>query len=301
VLHAVALQLALASTAVAPAAAEAPRFETPDAALEAVRAALAQSDEGEAWFALFGDEHREALIGGDPAEARLGLARMRVGAKEALSWSEEGDERRVLHVGRQAWPLPIPLVRDGEGWRFDALAGLEEIDDRRIGRHELAAIELCREFVEAQVEYATEDRDGDEVLEYAQRLLSESGTQNGLFWPDESGEDPSPLAEFVARAEEYRAHSRLGEPYRGYHFRVLTRQGPTPPGGQYDYVINGNMIAGFALLAWPAEYGRSGIMSFMVNQQGRVHQKDLGAETAQAVESLDAYEPSEGWSEVSED
>jgi hypothetical protein len=300
-MRAIVLQIALGLAALSPAAAEAPRFETPDAAMEAVRAALAQSDEGDAWFALFGTEHRDALIGGDPAEARLGLARMRVGAQEALSWSEDGEDRRVLHVGRQAWPLPIPLVRDGDAWRFDAVEGLEEIEDRRIGRHELAAIELCREFVEAQVEYATEDRDGDDVLEYAQRLLSESGTQNGLFWPDESGDDPSPLAEFVARAEEYRAHSRLGEPYRGYHFRVLTRQGPTPPGGQYDYVINGNMIAGFALLAWPAEYGRSGITTFMVNQQGRVQQKDLGGDTAQVVETLAAYEPVDGWSEVPED
>jgi hypothetical protein len=283
-----------------PAAAEPPTFASPDAALEAFRAALAKDDEGEAFYALFGTENRDALIGGDPAEGRLALARLRTGAQESLSWTAQGEARQILHVGLQAWPLPFPLVNQGEGWRFDTVEGLEEIEDRRIGRHELAAIELAREYVDAQVEYASADRDGDQVLEYAQRLLSESGTQNGLFWPDETGDDPSPLAEFVAKAEEYRAHSRLGEPYHGYHFRVLTRQGATPPGGRYDYVINGNMIAGFGLLAFPAEYGRSGIMTFVVNQQGRVYQKDLGPDTAAKVEAMDAYDPDASWSEVAE-
>ena len=196
--------------------------------------------------------------------------------------------------------MPIPLVKTGDAWRFDAVAGIDEIHDRRVGRHELAAIELAQEFVEAQVAYAGSDRDGDQVLEYAQRLLSEQGTHNGLYWPDASGDDPSPFGEFVARADAtgYRQQQRVGDPYRGYFFRVLSKQGKAPPGGAYDYVINGNMIAGFALLAWPAEYGVSGVMTFVVNQQGKVFQEDLGADTAKLAASLQAYDPGDGWSEV---
>jgi hypothetical protein len=285
------------------ARAEAPSFPSPDAALAAFRAAVETQDEGDALYALFGTEHRAELMGGDPAEARQTLAELREGVAAALRFEPRGEDRGVLLVGVEAWPMPVPLVRDGESWRFDAAGGIEEIRDRRVGRHELAAIELMREYVDAQVAYASEDRDGDEVLEYAQRLLSEQGTRNGLYWPDESGDEPSPLDEFVARADAqgYRQHQRLGEPYRGYHFRVLTKQGPTPPGGAYDYVINGNMIAGFALIGWPAEYGISGVTSFLVNQQGRVYQQDLGPETAQLVDAIEAYDPGEGWTEVRED
>lgn len=289
--------------AAGPARADVPTFPSPDAALEAFRSALGAGDEGDALLALFGSEHRADLVGGDPAEARQALADLRAGIEVALRFEARGEDRGVLLIGTEAWPMPVPLVRDGDAWRFDAAEGLEEARDRRIGRHELAAIELLREYVDAQVAYASEDRDGDEVLEYAQRLLSEEGTRNGLYWPDETGDDPSPLDEFVARADAqgYRQHQRLGEPYRGYHFRVLTKQGPTPPGGAYDYVINGNMIAGFALIGWPAEYGNSGIMTFVVNQQGRVYQKDLGPETATLVEAIEAYDPGEGWTRVDAD
>ena len=285
------------------ARAQAPTFPSPDAAIDAFRAALATDDEGDALLALFGSENRTELIGGDPAEARQTLARLREDVQIALRFDAEGEERGVLLIGAEAWPMPIPLAKTDDAWRFDAAAGLEEIRDRRVGRNELAAIELMREYVEAQVAYASADRDGDDVLEYAQRLLSENGTQNGLYWPDDSGEDLSPLDEFVARADAqgYRQHQRLGEPYRGYFFRVLTKQGPTPPGGAYDYVINGNMIAGFALIGWPAEPGTSGVMTFLVNQQGRVYQKDLGADTAKLAEAIDTYDPAEGWTEVDAD
>ena len=300
--HALAVAASIALVA-GIARAEAPTFPSPEAALEAFRTAVATDDEGEALIALFGSAHRDELIGGDPAESRMVVASLRAVAEVALRFDADGEERGVLRVGAAGWPMPIPLVRDGEVWRFDTAAGLEEIRDRRVGQHELAAIELMREYVEAQVEYATSDRDDDEVLEYAQRLLSESGTRNGLYWNDESGDDPSPLDEFVARADAqgYRQHQRLGEPYRGYFFRVLTKQGPTPPGGAYDYVINGNMIAGFALIGWPAEYGNSGIMTFLVNQQGRVYQKDLGSDTTQLVETIEAYDPDESWTLVADD
>lgn len=299
---AAASALAVALGLAAGARAETPTFLSPDAAVDAFRAAVQKDDDGAALLELLGPEHRDEFVGGDPGEARLTLERLRSGVDTALRFEAEDADRGVLLVGAQAWPMPIPLVKTSDMWQFDTAAGLEEILDRRIGRHELAAIDLCREYVTAQMEYASADRDGDEVLEYAQRLLSESGTQNGLYWPDAAGDDPSPLDEFVARAdaEGYREHQRLGDPYRGYYFRVLTRQGPTPPGGAYDYVINGNMIAGFAMLAWPAEYGLSGVMSFAVNQQGKVFQKDLGPDTAKLAAAIEAYDPGEGWAELVE-
>ena len=293
--------LALALAVATAARAETPTFPSSEAALEAFRAAAEKEDNGDAVLALLGPEHRDALIGGGPAEARLALDRLRERVAVALRFEADGPDRGMLLIGAEAWPMPIPLVQEGGAWHFDTAEGLEEIRDRRIGRDELAAIALCREYVTAQVEYASADRDGDEVLEYAQRVLSESGTRNGLYWPD-PGDDPSPLGEFVARADEsgYREHSRLGEPYHGYYFRILTRQGPKPPGGAYDYVINGNMIAGFGLVAWPAAPGQSGVMTFLVNQQGKVFQKDLGADTAKTVAAMQAYDPSpaQGWSEV---
>ena len=161
--------------------------------MAAFRAALEKGDDGSALVELLGPEHRSELIGGDPAEARLTLDHLRNDAKEALRFEPEGPDRGVLLIGTEAWPMPIPLVKAGEAWRFDTAEGLEEIHDRRVGEHELAAIELAREFVAAQLEYAGADRDGDQVLEYAQRLLSESGTQNGLYWPDSTGDDPSPF------------------------------------------------------------------------------------------------------------
>ncbi len=282
------------------ARAENPTFPTAEAALDAFRAAVEKDADGTALLALLGPEHRTALIGGDPSESRQALAGVREGVKAALQLEAETPTRSTLLIGAEAWPMPIPLVKHGEVWHFDTVEGLEEITDRRIGRHELRAIELMREYVEAQVEYATEDRDGDEVLEYAQRLLSETDTRNGLYWPDESDGDPSPFDEFVARAdaEGYRQHQKLGDPYHGYYFRVLTKQGPNPPGGAYDYVINGNMIAGFALVGWPAEYGNSGVTTFLVNQQGRVFQRDLGPDTVKNVEAMQAYDLSNDWTEV---
>lgn len=292
--------LATAVLAAGAARAQGPTFPSPEAATDAFRAAVETGDDGEALIALLGEEHRAELIGGDPGEMRLTMERLRAGVKVALRYEPAGAERGTLLIGAEAWPMPIPLVKAGDAWRFDTAEGIEEIHDRRIGRHELAAIDLMDEYVEAQVEYASADRDGDEVLEYAQRLLSQSGAHDGLYWPDESGDDPSPLDELVAQAdaEGYRQQQRLGDPYRGYYFRVLTKQGATPPGGAYDYVINGNMIAGFALLGWPAEYGVSGVKSFLVNQQGRIYEKDLGADTKKLAEALVAYDPGDGWAVV---
>jgi hypothetical protein len=192
------------------------------------------------------------------------------------------------------------VQRDGR-WLFDTAAGKEEIRNRRIGKNELAVLESMRAYVDAQREYASRDRDEDEVLEYAQRLASSPGTKDGLFWPPDLDGEISPLGPLVAEAqgEGYAMRSKRNdearEPFHGYYFQILTRQGKHAPGGRYDYVINGNMIGGFALLAWPAEYGHSGIMTFVVNQQGRVYQKDLGPGTDKMVRKITAYDPDGSW------
>ena len=290
-------------TATAPAAAPTQStFASPEAAAQALVDALGKAEDEAPFKALFGTARYGDLRGSaDPVEWREDRLELYRAAQEKLAIRKDAEDLVVLVLGLKAWPFPIPLVQQGGAWRFDTDAGVEEILNRRIGEHELAAIELLRAYVDAQVEYASEDRDGDEVLEYAQRLLSPSGTKEGLYWPDD-GSDPSPFGEFVASASAapYQGQGKLGDPYRGYYFSVLTQQGAHPPGGAYSYVINGNMIAGFALLAFPAEYGKSGVMTFVVSHQGRVYQKDLGPKTAELARAMKAYDPDDTWTEVTE-
>ena len=184
--------------------------------------------------------------------------------------------------------MPIPIVLTAGAWRFDTEEGVDELANQRIGGNELRTIETMRAYVAAQNDYASADRDGDEVLEYAQHISSSAGRQDGLYWPTSAGEAPSPLGPLLAAAVE--THD-VGDSYNGYYYRILTEQGANPPGGAYDYVINGNMIAGFALVAWPAEYDQSGIMTFLVNHQGRVFEKDLGPDTAAVVAAIDDLRP----------
>jgi hypothetical protein len=215
----------------------------------------------------------------------------------ALAPGENG--AMIVLIGREAWPMPVPLVEEAAGWRYDTAAGLEELDDRRIGRNELAAIELGRTYAEAQLAYAALDRDGDQVLEYAQRLASTEGTRDGLYWPPGEDGEVSPLGPLVAAADDYlKEFRKAGEPYHGYYFKILKEQGANPPGGAYGYVINGNMISGFALVGWPAACGRSGVMTFVVSHQGKVYEKDLGPDTAKLAEAMTAYDPDATWSEV---
>jgi hypothetical protein len=285
-----------AGAATGAAAAPAPRrFATPKEAADAFVAALRSTEEG-ALVAIFGPEI-DRFEPTDKLAARVDRQRLADAAAETLVLREDAPDQVTLVIGSEVWPFPIPLVAEEGSWRFDTEAGYDELLNRIIGSHELAAIELLRSYVDAQAEYASQDRDGDQVLEYAQRILSSTGMQDGLYWPSEPGEDESPFGPFVAEAGAY-AKGQVGDPYRGYYFRVLKRQGAGVPGGAYDYVINGNMIGGFALLAWPADYGRSGVMSFVVNQQGRVYQKDLGEGTPKAVETLLGYAPDATWSEV---
>ena len=211
----------------------------------------------------------------------------------------EGADKAVLVLGNQDWPFPIPLVRKDGTWRFDTAAGREEILFRRIGRNELSAIQAILAYVDAQHEYAEKGIGGNGV--YAQRIVSRPGTKDGLYWPAQPGEEESPLGDFAASAaaEGYRAgQQRI--PYHGYYYKVLTRQGPSAPGGALDYVVRGKMIGGFALVAYPAQYGNSGVMTFLVNHQGTIYEKDLGPQTAGIAAGMTAFNPDSTWQRVSE-
>ena len=296
-----ALAFAGAFLTAGPVLAAQPYFADPDAALAALRTAL-QDKDVDALAAILGPEHRDELIGGDPAQARQWLDEFDTLATEGAGLDANDDGSMTVVLGRDEWPMPVPLVKEDQGWRFDTEAGLEEIDDRRVGSNELTAIGLLHAYVDAQLEYAQADRDGDKVLEYAQRIVSTPGQKDGLYWaPDASGE-LSPLGPLVAGADAYtKDYYKTGEPYHGYFYRILTSQGASPPGGAYDYVINGNMIAGFAMVAWPADYGHSGVMTFAVSHQGTVFEKDLGPDTEELAPKITAYDTGEGWDEVDEE
>lgn len=281
------------------AAAAQPTFPTPEAAMAALLQALDKQD-ADAVLAIFGTEHRDFIIGGDPAGARKAFGELASAAKEATAFRPDGEDRRVIEVGALAYPLPIPLVRENGAWRFDTESGMDEITNRRVGMNELQAIRVARAYVDAQLQYASADRDSDEVLEYAQRLGSSAGKRDGLYWQTAAQDDEiSPFGPLITGTDQsYVSERKAGEPFYGYHFKILTRQGANPPGGRYDYVINGNMIAGFALLAWPADYGNSGIMTFLVSHQGKVLQKDLGEDTAVIAAAVQEYDPDDSWLET---
>jgi hypothetical protein len=272
-------------------------FPSAKAAADAFVAALA-SDDPARLDALFGPQYAK-YEPTDKVAAAAERTQLAKAAQEALLLREDAPDRVTLVLGAQAWPFPIPIVERNSSWRFDTASGIEELKNRIVGAHELAAIDLARRYAVAQAEYASEDRDGDQVLEYAQRIASTPGQKDGLYWASKDG-DESPFGPFVSDAGDYAKGRRVGDPFKGYYFRVLKRQGSSPPGGAYDYVINGNMIGGFALLAWPADYGVSGVMSFVVNQQGRVFQKNLGPKTAAIAAAMTRYDPDASWTEVTE-
>jgi hypothetical protein len=217
---------------------------------------------------------------------------------EANRLAVEGGSKATLVIGENAWPFPIPLVNSGDGWRFDARQGEHEILNRRIGRNELAAIQVCLAIVDAEREYAAEDVDGNGVLEYAPRFASTPGKRDGLYWPTTSGGPQSPLGSLLAVAAND-GYARLGTrplaPYHGYFYRVLTKQGKDAPGGAYDYLVKGKMIGGFAVVAYPARYRASGVMTFIVNQDGKVYEKNLGKNTAELGSGMTTYNPDSSW------
>jgi hypothetical protein len=266
-------------------------FPSPEAAARALEAAARGSDP-ERLLGILGPESEEIVSSGDPVEDAAARKRFATAAAERTRIERTSDAIAILHIGRDDWPLPIPIVHEAEGWRFDTAAGKEELLNRRIGRNELAAIAVSRAYVAAQKEFAARFRT------YAQAFRSTPGKRDGLYWEPTDG-DVSPLGPLVAAAtaEGYR-HGEGGEapaPYHGYFFRILTAQGAHAPGGARDYVKDGQMTGGFALVAWPADHGSSGIMTFIVGQQGVVFQKNLGEGTADAAKAITAYDPDESW------
>jgi hypothetical protein len=274
-------------------------FASPEEAVTALAAAVKAQDQ-DVLRTIFGPALQK-VENPDRVQATNECVVFGTALDQSFHLTRESDTKMVLEVGTNSWPFPIPIVKQAGRWFFDTQAGEEELSNRRIGRNELATLEVMRAFVDAQREYASRDRDDDDVLEFAQRLASSPGKKDGLYWPPELDGEISPLGPLVAhaQAEGYFGDTPIDkfspQAFDGYLFKILTRQGKHAPGGKYDYVINGNMIAGFALVAWPAEYGQSGIMTFIVNQQGRVFQKDLGSKTSKIAKKMTEYDPDESW------
>jgi hypothetical protein len=272
------------------------RFGTPEAAVEVLLTAFKNSDDG-TLAALFGVEYAGHLLAKDKAAAREDRTRLYEAAQKAWTLRKDTADRAVLLLGPDAWPFPIPLARSGTDWRFHTAEGVEEIVNRRVGRDELNAITVSRYYIAAQRQYASKIRDKSGVRKFAQRLASTAGTQDGLYWdPAVANGEESPFGPHVA--EFLKSGRKPGEPYYGYFFRILTRQGSHVPGGRYHYVINGNMLAGFAMVAFPAEYGNTGIMTFLVSHHGKVYQKDLGPRTAAIAKAMQEYNPDATWTEA---
>jgi len=280
-------------------AADEQTFGSPQDAVNALVAAATNHDTN-ALHTIFGPAGHE-LISPDAVQATEAFKMFVEHLTEKAELVTNSDSNVTLEIGANGWPFPIPLVKQDGQWFFDTAAGGQEILKRRVGRDELGAIDVCNAYVEAQREYASQDRMGDGVLAYAQFLRSTPGTHDGLFWPTNSGGELSPLGPFVAQArvEGYHRTAKMlndeQAPYHGYYFKILTRQGKHAPGGKYNYVINGRMIAGFALVAWPAEWGNTGVMTFVVNQQGKVYQKNLGPKTAKIAKAVTTYDPDDTW------
>jgi hypothetical protein len=282
---------ALFAVGLAPVQAKPQAFATPEAAMDAFGDALARSDD-ERMKALLGEDYH-SLIPPVGAEARY---RFLAAWARSHAIKAQGGSKAAIAVGDDGWTLPIPLARTAQGWRFDTRAGAEEMRLRRIGRNERAVMQVMLAIYDAQKEYALEDRAGDGVLQYAARLVSSPGRHDGLFWPARGGEAPSPLGPAVARAQA--AGGARGAGYFGYRYKILDGQGDHAPGGALDYRVGGRMIGGFAALAWPMKYAETGVMSFMVNHDGVVYEKDLGPDTAARAAAIRRYDPGAGWREA---
>lgn len=278
------------------AAGEPRTFASPDEAAGALADAI-RADDTDALLAIMGSEGEQIVSSGDEVDDRNRRQTFLALYENKHALANEGPDVRTLVVGEASWPFPVPIVRDGQSWFFDAEAGREEILNRRIGENELAAIQVCKAIGDAQQEYAMMDPDGDGIREFARKFVSDPDTRNGLFWRTGEGEPDSPLGDMAAAAAA-EGYSRRGEgptPYHGYYYRILEAQGPNAPGGAVQYVVNGKMILGFGLLAYPAEHGSSGVTTFMMNAEGIVYQKDLGANTAKLVGEIKAFDPGPGW------
>ena len=297
----VALALVLIGNAVAVAAPHATRFGSLDDATNAMIDALRSFDR-KALGDILGPQGRTLVSSGDDVADRNAAQRF-VAEYDKAHRLEGGGGKVVLYVGADDFPFPIPLVPDGPSWRWDTDGGREEILSRRIGRNELSVIQVCLAYVDAQREYYAQSHTRDGILEYAQRIASNPGKRDGLYWPTKSEEPPSPLGPLVTRAqaEGYARGSGSASgrvPFHGYLYRILLRQGPHAPDGAYDYVVRGHMIGGFGLLAYPAVYGSSGVMTFIVNHDGVVYQKDFGPATSRVAAAIQSFDPDGTWKRI---
>ena len=266
-------------------------FQSPDAAMDAFGTAVANNDEGEL-KALLGADFRRVIppVGAGLREKFLSEWQASHSAKPT------GSDHAQIAVGKDGWTLPIPLAKTAQGWHFDMHAGADEMRLRRIGRNELAAIQTMLAIYDAQRDYASAYRDGAKVYVYADRFASTPGKHDGLYWRTGPGEDPSPLGPAFMSAGARNA-ARSG--YHGYHYKLLRAQGPHAPGGGYDYMVDGRLFGGFAVIAWPAKYGETGIKSFMISHDGQVYERDLGPDSASPAEKMTRFDPGPGWEKVS--
>ncbi len=279
-------------------------FSSPQEAVKALVKTARQANT-EAMLSILGNEAKDIIFSGDEIESKKELAEFAQAIDEKYKIETVTPTSAQLTIGADDWVFPIPIVKVDEKWYFDVAAGQDELLNRRIGRNELSVIQVMLAYVNAQLEYASQDRDGDGVREYAQKIKSDPGKKNGLYWPVVGGEKESPFGPFVAQAERegYNSSDKTDEPqpYNGYYYKLITRQGKNAPGGAYDYVVNGNMILGFGMLAYPAKYGVSGIMTFVVNQAGVVFESDLGEKTAEIINRTVKYNPDDHiWRKVDE-
>ena len=278
-----------------------PAFSTPEDAVRKLGAAVKDKNT-DALLAIFGPDAKDLVDLSDPVAARRRRQVFKVAMAEGWRLADDGADRRTLVIGNEAWPFPVPLVRGADGWKFDTAAGKEEVLARRIGRNELAAILIARTYVRAQHLYARTGHDGKPAGVYAMTLASDPGRQNGLYWPSAHGQRRSPLGDLVAQAAaDSRARAAAGQPpspFHGYYFRILTAQGAAAPGGASDYVAAGNLSRGFALVAWPAQYDATGVMTFVVNQEGVVRERDLGPAADGAGTPVSLYDPDPSWNIV---
>jgi hypothetical protein len=273
-------------------------FASPEEAVKALYEAAKQED-AKSLSAIFGPGGKDLIATGDKAADQAERKRFVRGYEEKNQLVPETDKRATLLVGKEDWPFPIPVVKEGETWFFDVKEGKEELLNRRIGRNELSAIQVCMAYVDAQREYAFRSQEKLGLMQYAQKFWSSKGKKDGLYWETKAGEEPSPFGPLAAKAmrEGYRAKKEGDKPvpYWGYFYRILKKQGPNASGGAYDYVVRGKMIGGFAMVARPAVYGVTGVMTFMVSHDGVVFEKDLGKDTEKIVGAMNQFNPDQSW------
>ena len=267
-------------------------FKTPQAAMEAFGSAVKAKDQT-SFRLMLGDDYQSFI----PAPTQADYQRFIAAWDRAHAIVMDNPSLAHISVGDKGWTLPIPLAKQGVDWRFDIDLAMQEMKQRTIGANEIATIQAMLAYGDAQMEYAEKDRMGTGVLQYAQRLQSTPGTKDGLYWPTNSNEPRSPIGEYFAQTKSVDGLTERG--YHGYFFRVLTSQGAAAPGGVLDYIVNGRMIGGYALLAWPVTYGETGVMTFIVNHAGQVYQKNLGSATERLVKQISTFNPDASWQKVS--